>query len=173
MSSFSNSTCSIGSPFTPVKTLASIGFMTDVGRPSVPGSPLGIFIRDARAVLGWSQEDLAEAAEVSQETVSAIERGATIIPQPKTMRRLAEALRVDMADMVIASNQARTRSDARRVMESAPEYSVDTDSFTARVCALLERMDHEQQESVLNFARYVLGTKPKARRRVMPARETA
>ena len=46
---------------------------------------------------GWSQEDLGRKANVRADTVSSIERGKHS-PRPSTLRRLAEALDVEVAD---------------------------------------------------------------------------
>ena len=46
---------------------------------------------------GWSQEDLGKEAGVRADTVSSIERGKHA-PRPLTLRKLAEALDVEVAD---------------------------------------------------------------------------
>jgi transcriptional regulator with XRE-family HTH domain len=48
-------------------------------------------IRAARALLGWSQHDLANASMVSRPTIAEIERGVRE-PQPRTIRDLRDAL---------------------------------------------------------------------------------
>jgi transcriptional regulator with XRE-family HTH domain len=47
----------------------------------------------------YSQQDLADAAGVGRNTISRIERGETGA-HGRTLRRLAEALRVDVAELV-------------------------------------------------------------------------
>lgn len=50
----------------------------------------GHALRDARTELGWTQDDLARKADVTERTISAIENGRDA--QPRTRRRLAKAL---------------------------------------------------------------------------------
>jgi len=132
-------------------------------RRAAADNVLGSYVRRLRKERGMSQEDLAESMDVSQETVSAIERGVTTDPQPTTMRRLATALGVDLADIIIASNQARTRADAQRIAESSPEYAAQ-DEDTARVVRLMGGMTDAQRRSVYNFARYIARTKTRPRK---------
>ncbi len=47
--------------------------------------------RAARALLNWSQPDLAEATGLTRETIANLERGAHT-PQPKNLVALREAL---------------------------------------------------------------------------------
>lgn len=51
---------------------------------------LGQKIRDARRHRGWSQTDLADAADVSRPTVARVERGDDV--STATLGKLAEAL---------------------------------------------------------------------------------
>lgn len=52
----------------------------------------GNVIRAARALLGWSQDALAEASDVTKKTIADIERGVTTNPQSRTAKALREAL---------------------------------------------------------------------------------
>lgn len=47
--------------------------------------------RAARALLGWTQQDLAEAAEIGNATIRNFESGKSL-PQSATLRVLAQAL---------------------------------------------------------------------------------
>ncbi|QOF74357.1 helix-turn-helix transcriptional regulator [Aminobacter sp. SR38] len=47
--------------------------------------------RGARAMLGWSQEDLAQVADVSRQTVADYERGARV-PILNNLKSMAGAL---------------------------------------------------------------------------------
>jgi transcriptional regulator with XRE-family HTH domain/predicted ATPase len=53
---------------------------------------LGDLIQRYRLVRGWSQETLAQRAEVSPQAVSDIETGVTRMPRPSTLARLSAAL---------------------------------------------------------------------------------
>ncbi len=56
-------------------------------------------LRELRTLRAFSQQDLADAAGVGRNTISRIERGETGA-HGRTLRRLAEALRVDVAELV-------------------------------------------------------------------------
>lgn len=56
-------------------------------------------LRVHRLRAGLSQEDAAKAAGVDAATVRSIERGQTRQPHPETMRKLAIAVRVQIADV--------------------------------------------------------------------------
>ena len=57
----------------------------------------GINIRSFRERKGWSQQDLANAAKISQTTIDKIERGQT--KKSKYIPEIAQALEVDLADL--------------------------------------------------------------------------
>jgi transcriptional regulator with XRE-family HTH domain len=54
-------------------------------------------LRELRRRRGWSQKDLADSSGVGQDTISGIESGRHE-PRPSTLRKLAEALEVEVAD---------------------------------------------------------------------------
>jgi transcriptional regulator with XRE-family HTH domain len=54
-------------------------------------------LKDLRRRRGWSQKDLAEESGVGQDTISGIESGRHE-PRPSTLRKLADALGVEVAD---------------------------------------------------------------------------
>ena len=56
-------------------------------------------LKALRRLRAYSQQDLADAAGVGRNTISRIERGETGA-QGRTLRRLAEALGVDVAELV-------------------------------------------------------------------------
>lgn len=60
--------------------------------PTVPLSEWGGRVADARRELGLSQQDLALASAVTQQTISKVERGV-VCPHDKLKLRLAVALR--------------------------------------------------------------------------------
>ena len=65
---------------------------------TTPAETLRIF----RAANGWSQTDAGQAAQVTRETISRIERGGT--PSASTARRLAEALGCDVEMLIPAQS---------------------------------------------------------------------
>ncbi len=56
-------------------------------------------LKELRTVRAFSQQELADAAGVGRNTISRIERGETGA-HGRTLRRLAQALRVDVAELV-------------------------------------------------------------------------
>jgi len=52
-----------------------------------------------RGARGLSQRQLAQRADLTVETVSDIERGATARPYPSTIRKLARALEMDFDEL--------------------------------------------------------------------------
>src|SRR5207244_13250247 len=65
-----------------------------------PG-PFGILLQHYRAVAGLSQEELAARASLSRRGVSDLERGERTVPHPATVRRLADALKLDGAERAV------------------------------------------------------------------------
>jgi transcriptional regulator with XRE-family HTH domain len=59
----------------------------------------GVKLREARLDRGLSQEDLHRMTGVSRDTISRMETGDRPNPHPKTLRKLAGALGVSVADI--------------------------------------------------------------------------
>jgi transcriptional regulator with XRE-family HTH domain len=59
----------------------------------------GVKLREARLDRGLSQEELHEMTGVSRDTISKMETGDRPNPHPRTLRKLAEALGVSVADI--------------------------------------------------------------------------
>ncbi len=57
-------------------------------------------LKEFRRLRAFSQQDLADAAGVGRNTISRIERGETGA-HGRTLRRLAQALRVDVAELIL------------------------------------------------------------------------
>ncbi len=62
-------------------------------------SVFGDFVKLRREELGLDQVDLARRLGVNQQTVSKWEQ-AKAVPRPQRIRKLAEALRVDVSDLM-------------------------------------------------------------------------
>jgi transcriptional regulator with XRE-family HTH domain len=56
-------------------------------------------LKELRRLRAFSQQDLADATSLGRNTISRIERGETGA-HGRTLRRLAQALRVDVAELV-------------------------------------------------------------------------
>ncbi len=59
----------------------------------------GVKLRELRLDRGLSQQELADMTGVSRDSISKMETGARPKPYPSTMRRLAGALDVTVADI--------------------------------------------------------------------------
>jgi transcriptional regulator with XRE-family HTH domain len=67
---------------------------------------LGSFLRKRRARLGLSSRDLAARSGIDQATIVRLEQGAFAEPRPETLRVVAEALRVSLADVFARAGYA-------------------------------------------------------------------
>jgi transcriptional regulator with XRE-family HTH domain len=63
--------------------------------------PLRLRIRELRDAKGWSQDELARRAQVRQATISNFERGKTRSVDLDVLDRIATALRVDPAFLIV------------------------------------------------------------------------
>lgn len=58
----------------------------------------GEMVKAARARKGWTQQDLAHHADLTYKTISTVENGGTV--RPKTLRKIAEVLDLDVIDLL-------------------------------------------------------------------------
>ena len=73
-----------------------------------PTSALGDLVRAPRLELGLTQVELADRVGMSQRWISNIERNETDLPRREHLLRLAEALTLDVADLLLPA-QGETR----------------------------------------------------------------
>ena len=66
-------------------------------------SKIGLKVKLLRTKLKLSQEELAERAELSKNSIGAIERG-TSSPTIETLYRIAKALKVSLPELVDTAN---------------------------------------------------------------------
>ena len=59
----------------------------------------GMKLREIRLDRGYSQQELADMTGVARDTISKLETGDRPNPYPRTLRKLAEALGVSVADI--------------------------------------------------------------------------
>ncbi len=98
---------------------------------TVPHETFGELLRRYRRTAGLTQEELAEGAGVSADTISNIERGAPHIPRKATLRLLAQALKLspqDSDDLLAAAREAQVSSRSARLLRMASENSRATSS---------------------------------------------
>ncbi len=101
-------------------------------------------MKTARSHAGLTQAGLAEAAGVTDETISRIERGA-YEPAVSTLVALADALRMSLDALVgraaAAHRKRRVPPLARRLMDSVAALTPEAMSALLRVALLLPRRD--------------------------------
>jgi transcriptional regulator with XRE-family HTH domain len=91
---------------------------------------IGAAARAARRARGLTQEDAADAADVSLEFYSRIERGKTL-PSVPTLLRLATTLQVS-ADVLLGLDR-RTRDDRTSTRSTSPPIASATRKLMRRV----------------------------------------
>lgn len=64
-----------------------------------PIQEIGRRIAKQREYLGMSKRELARRADIKDSTIIRLERGEFANPQPDTLRRIAEALELPLADL--------------------------------------------------------------------------
>lgn len=64
---------------------------------------------------GWTQEQLAEACDLSKQQIFRIEKG-TSWPPPETIAKIAKALGVSQADLYDSASTAPTRDDEKEAL---------------------------------------------------------
>lgn len=95
----------------------------------VKSDHMGIRIKSMRQARGWTQVQLAEAAGVTQQAVSKIERGETA--DPWTLDRIAEALGVHPA-----------------LLKYGPEGAAQIDPETVALAHRLARLSPADQQHI-------------------------
>ncbi|HEU5200552.1 MAG TPA: helix-turn-helix domain-containing protein [Ktedonobacterales bacterium] len=76
---------------------------------TLPFPDFGSLLRRHRRAAGLTQEELAERAGISEDTISILERGVSRFPHQETVELLAEALRLPPAERAHFSAVARGR----------------------------------------------------------------
>lgn len=70
-------------------------------------SPLQFRIRDLRVERGWSQEQLAAAANTNQSTISGLESGKNKRVDLEVLDRIAKALQVSPEELIVPSKKGK------------------------------------------------------------------
>ena len=106
-----------------------------------PEASFGALLRKLRAGAGLTQEQLAEAAQLSYRSISDLERGINLTPRKETMRLLADALHLAGVerDAFEAAAQGHVRHSTKSATEAVGGLAAatrtlprDSSSFTGR-----------------------------------------
>ena len=112
-------------------------------------------VKEIRRRKGWSQKDLAEESGVGQDTISGIESGRHE-PRPSTLRKLADALDVEVADFFRepavplpeaprgARLQEASRRNSARVVASLHDHAQIFRALADRLTSGLEQVRPEE-----------------------------
>ncbi|MBA2755680.1 MAG: helix-turn-helix transcriptional regulator [Chloroflexia bacterium] len=115
--------------------------------PDVPS--IGELLRAHREHRGMTQGQLADASGLATITISTIERGATVMPYPKTLLRLAKALDIDVTEFFDPTNSGTTPSRATTRADHAPGAQPDLDASSEdprrRLLARFQTLSPDQQ----------------------------
>lgn len=102
---------------------------------------------------GWSNQQLAEAANLPPDTVNKILSGVTRNPNTDTLMRLAQALDCSLGDLV-GELPSCTRQESGH--ESAM-LGIIRESYEARIQDLMDTVrKHEQREAKMRREEYAL-----------------
>lgn len=81
-------------------------------------SPLGTAIRQLRESLGWSQEFLAERADLNRSYVGELERGQ-VLASVLTLEKLSRALGLSVAHLIAKAEQIASHRHVRGLQLTA------------------------------------------------------
>ena len=85
---------------------------------------LSLNLKKYRKIKGWSQFELAEKAEISEQTVNSIE-GLRLWPSDKTLAKLANVLEVEMYRLFVPQTLAM-QSETISELKNAVVKTVET-----------------------------------------------
>ena len=88
---------------------------------------LSLNLKKYRKIKGWSQFELAEKAEISEQTVNSIE-GLRLWPSDKTLAKLANVLEVEMYRLFVPQTlamQSETISELKHAVVKTVETLVN------------------------------------------------
>ena len=104
-------------------------------------------VKEIRRRKGWSQKDLAEESGVGQDTISGIESGRHE-PRPSTLRKLADALDVEVADFF--REPAAPLIEVRREVGRLSAIDVALDAARRQIALEKQAMFSGQSEGELD-----------------------
>ena len=115
---------------------------------------LAQIVREGINGLGISQEEFGDRMGRSQEWVSKVLSGEIQTPRNTTLRRLAEVIDEDLAELYVAANLAKTKDSAKRIeQELATEGAPDTDALRDELVKLAQELAPVKLETGLRLLR--------------------
>jgi transcriptional regulator with XRE-family HTH domain len=104
-------------------------------------------VKEIRRRKGWSQKDLAEESGVGQDTISGIESGRHE-PRPSTLRKLADALDVEVADFFREPAVPLPEAPRRAGLSEASSFHMVAETFKGAADLLRWQLDQVQPEQL-------------------------
>jgi transcriptional regulator with XRE-family HTH domain len=101
-------------------------------------------VKEIRRRKGWSQKDLADESGVGQDTISGIESGRHE-PRPSTLRKLADALDVEVADFF--REPAVPLDEAPETGQDVAEQAGFLEGIAAAVDSAADRLQTRLEET--------------------------
>lgn len=147
---------SLLSSFSIVNTTTSIFSMsTEVPGPGPDRPNLGDIISARRIELGFSQEQVAERVNMSQEWVTKVERGRIKRPRIPSLIAIADTLNLNADDLVVAAGYVRSSSSAAELVENARrEMEAEAQRLSPHLRASffkVQELSPERQERVASL----------------------
>lgn len=106
----------------------------------------GTLVSFRRRALKMSLEDLAEKARVELEELFRIEEDATYVPEPRTVHKLGQQLKLPVPQLLVLSGNATSKND---------ELNNAALKFAARSRAV-EKLNREQTEALNEFVKVLV-----------------
>lgn len=107
-------------------------------------------VRQARMEQGLTQQEVAARAGRSQKWVSRIEMGITIRPDVKDLRTLAEVLKLDLDELILATQMTRSHHFARQLREVPKPEVRNAKEMRAELLDIAQRLDSRKLEFALS-----------------------
>lgn len=114
-------------------------------------------LRKLRVLAGLSQPELHQRSGVAQNTISELERGARTA-RPATLRKLAEALEVEVEDLILEDETPKGSSPSREgarggQVRKHPPFNVRTARFYGIKARARESTRATERERILSYLR--------------------
>jgi transcriptional regulator with XRE-family HTH domain len=114
---------------------------------------LGAVLQEELQRLKWSQNKLADEAGVGHGTVSKVIRGLNR-PDVDTLRKLANALQIDIDKLIDALNNDIMSEQERARVDAIPEEEIEV-----FLMALREEIERDKSKTLMNRLKKILGGK--------------